>query len=148
LSRVSSRIVATASDGSGVKSSPFMGRRPPLETKVARTVSNVLQRSIPPCACSTKSKSAVMGPLPICARASVLVLRNRTRGRPQRQSPRDPTLTNLAADGAALSDRVLDDICLIGPLSRCCEQLAPFRVAGTDLPILMPPYDVDGARAA
>jgi len=57
-------------------------------------------------------------------------------------------LTNLAADGAALSDRVLDDICLIGPLSRCCEQLAPFRVAGTDLPILMPPYDVDGARAA
>jgi alkanesulfonate monooxygenase SsuD/methylene tetrahydromethanopterin reductase-like flavin-dependent oxidoreductase (luciferase family) len=50
--------------------------------------------------------------------------------------------------GAALSDRVLDAICLIGPLSRCREQLAAFRVAGTDLPILMPPYDVDGARAA
>jgi len=57
-------------------------------------------------------------------------------------------LTDLAADGAALSDRVLDAICLIGPLSRCREQLAAFRVAGTDLPILMPPYDVDGARAA
>jgi len=50
--------------------------------------------------------------------------------------------------GAALSDRVLDAIDLIGPLSRCREQLAAFRVAGTDLPILMPPYDVDGARAA
>ena len=50
--------------------------------------------------------------------------------------------------GAALSDRVLDAICLIGPLSRCREQLAAFRAAGTELPILMPPYDVDGARAA
>jgi len=50
--------------------------------------------------------------------------------------------------GAALSDRVLDAVCLIGPLSRCREQLAAFRAAGTDLPILMPPYDVDGARAA
>jgi alkanesulfonate monooxygenase SsuD/methylene tetrahydromethanopterin reductase-like flavin-dependent oxidoreductase (luciferase family) len=52
------------------------------------------------------------------------------------------------AGGAALSDRVLDAMCLIGPLSRCREQLAAFRTAGTDLPILMPPYDVDGARAA
>jgi len=50
--------------------------------------------------------------------------------------------------GATLSDRLLDAICLIGPLSRCREQLAAFRAAGTDLPILMPPYDVDGARAA
>lgn len=50
--------------------------------------------------------------------------------------------------GAALSDRVLDAVCLIGPLSRCREQLAAFRAAGTDLPIVMPPYDVDGARAA
>jgi alkanesulfonate monooxygenase SsuD/methylene tetrahydromethanopterin reductase-like flavin-dependent oxidoreductase (luciferase family) len=50
--------------------------------------------------------------------------------------------------GAALSDRVLDAVCLIGPLSRCREQLAAFRAAGADLPILMPPYDVDGVRAA
>jgi alkanesulfonate monooxygenase SsuD/methylene tetrahydromethanopterin reductase-like flavin-dependent oxidoreductase (luciferase family) len=50
--------------------------------------------------------------------------------------------------GAALSDRVLDAVCLIGPLSRCREQLAAFRAAGAELPILMPPYDVDGARAA
>ena len=50
--------------------------------------------------------------------------------------------------GAALSDRVLDAVCLIGPLSRCREQLAAFRAAGADMPIVMPPYDVDGARAA
>src|SRR5437867_12226345 len=52
------------------------------------------------------------------------------------------------AGGAALSDRILDAVCLIGPLTRCREQLAAFRAAGTDLPIVMPPYDVDGARAA
>lgn len=50
--------------------------------------------------------------------------------------------------GAALSDRVLDAVSLIGPLSRCREQLAAFRAAGADLPIVMPPYDVDGVRAA
>jgi 5,10-methylenetetrahydromethanopterin reductase len=49
--------------------------------------------------------------------------------------------------GAALSDRLLDAVCLIGPLARCREQLAAFRSAGTDLPILMPPVDVNGARA-
>jgi alkanesulfonate monooxygenase SsuD/methylene tetrahydromethanopterin reductase-like flavin-dependent oxidoreductase (luciferase family) len=49
--------------------------------------------------------------------------------------------------GAALTDRVLDAICLIGPPSRCREQLGAFRAAGADLPILMPPYDVDGVRA-
>jgi len=49
--------------------------------------------------------------------------------------------------GAALSDRLLDAVCLLGPLSRCREQLAAFRAAGTDLPILMPSVDVDGARA-
>ena len=79
MSRVSSRIVATPSDGNGVMSNPYMGRRPPLEAKVARTVSNVLQRSIPPCACSTKSKSSAMGSSPyLCWPASV-VQRNRTR---------------------------------------------------------------------
>jgi len=50
--------------------------------------------------------------------------------------------------GAALSDRLLDAVCLIGPVSRCREQLAAFRAAGTDLPILMPSVDVEGARAA
>src|SRR5207249_2217786 len=49
--------------------------------------------------------------------------------------------------GAALSDRVLDAVCLIGPLSRCREQLAAFRSAGVDLPILVAPIGVDGARA-
>jgi hypothetical protein len=49
--------------------------------------------------------------------------------------------------GAALSDRLLDAVCLLGPLARCREQLAAFRAAGTDLPILMPSVDVDGARA-
>ena len=50
------------------------------------------------------------------------------------------------AGGAALSDRMLDAICLIGPISRCREQLAAFREAGVDLPILSPPIGVDGAR--
>jgi alkanesulfonate monooxygenase SsuD/methylene tetrahydromethanopterin reductase-like flavin-dependent oxidoreductase (luciferase family) len=50
------------------------------------------------------------------------------------------------AGGAALSDRMLDAVCLIGPMSRCREQLAAFRSAGVDLPILSPPIGVDGAR--
>jgi len=50
------------------------------------------------------------------------------------------------AGGAALSDRLLDAICLIGPLTRCRERLAEFRAAGVDLPILMPPIGVEGAR--
>src|SRR5712692_10233094 len=49
--------------------------------------------------------------------------------------------------GASLSDRLLDAVCLIGPLARCREQLAAFRTAGVDLPILVPPIGVDGARA-
>ena len=51
------------------------------------------------------------------------------------------------AGGAALSDRLLDAVCLLGPLARCREQLAAFRSAGTDLPILMPSVDVNGAHA-
>src|SRR5829696_2897594 len=47
---------------------------------------------------------------------------------------------------AGLSDRLLDAICLIGPMERCREQLAAFRDAGVDLPILYPPIGVDGAR--
>jgi alkanesulfonate monooxygenase SsuD/methylene tetrahydromethanopterin reductase-like flavin-dependent oxidoreductase (luciferase family) len=50
------------------------------------------------------------------------------------------------AGGASLSDRMLDAICLIGPISRCREQLAAFRAADVDLPILSPPIGVDGAR--
>src|SRR5262245_59138183 len=71
MRRVSSWIVATPSDRDGATSSPFMGRRPPLETKVARTMSNVLQRSIPPCASRTKFKSSGIVSSPICAKASV-----------------------------------------------------------------------------
>jgi alkanesulfonate monooxygenase SsuD/methylene tetrahydromethanopterin reductase-like flavin-dependent oxidoreductase (luciferase family) len=51
------------------------------------------------------------------------------------------------AGGAALSDRLLDAICLIGPVERCSDQLAAFRAAGVDLPILMPPIGIEGARA-
>jgi len=50
------------------------------------------------------------------------------------------------AGGGSLSDRMLDAICLIGPISRCREQLAAFRAAGVDLPILSPPIGVEGAR--
>jgi len=35
--------------------------------------------------------------------------------------------------GEALSDRLLDAICLLGPVSRCRERLAKYRVAGLDL---------------
>lgn len=51
------------------------------------------------------------------------------------------------AGGAALSDRLLDAVCLLGPIARCREQLVAFRTAGVDLPILVPPIGVAGARA-
>src|SRR5262249_60619570 len=51
------------------------------------------------------------------------------------------------AGGAALSDRLLDAVCLLGPRARCREQLAAFRAAGADLPILVPPIGVEGTRA-
>ena len=51
------------------------------------------------------------------------------------------------AGGAALSDRLLDAVCLLGPVARCREQLAAFRAAGVDLPILVPPIGVEGAQA-
>lgn len=47
----------------------------------------------------------------------------------------------------ALSDRLLDAVCLIGPMARCREQLAAFRTSGVDLPILYPPIGVEAARA-
>jgi alkanesulfonate monooxygenase SsuD/methylene tetrahydromethanopterin reductase-like flavin-dependent oxidoreductase (luciferase family) len=39
---------------------------------------------------------------------------------------------------AALTDRLLDATCLLGPVARCREQLATFRAAGVELPILVP----------
>ena len=50
------------------------------------------------------------------------------------------------AGGEALSDRVLDAICLIGPVGHCRERLAAYREAGLDLPILWPAMGVDSAR--
>ena len=47
---------------------------------------------------------------------------------------------------AALSDRVLDAICLIGPINHCRERLASYRDAGLGLPIWWPGIGVDVAR--
>ena len=49
------------------------------------------------------------------------------------------------AGSDALSDRVLDAICLIGPISRCRERIAEYRAAGLDMPILWPGLGVDTA---
>jgi alkanesulfonate monooxygenase SsuD/methylene tetrahydromethanopterin reductase-like flavin-dependent oxidoreductase (luciferase family) len=51
------------------------------------------------------------------------------------------------AGGEALSDRLLDAICLIGPLGRCQERLAQYREAGLDLPILWPAIGLAEALA-
>lgn len=59
----------------------------------------------------------------------------------------EATQMEKGAGGASLSDQLLDAVCLSGPISRCREQLAAFRAAGVDLPILVPPIGVDGARA-
>jgi hypothetical protein len=50
------------------------------------------------------------------------------------------------AGPAALTDRLLEAVCLLGPLARCREQLATFRAAEVELPILVPPVGVEGAR--
>jgi alkanesulfonate monooxygenase SsuD/methylene tetrahydromethanopterin reductase-like flavin-dependent oxidoreductase (luciferase family) len=47
----------------------------------------------------------------------------------------------------ALTDRLLDAVCLLGPVTRCREQLEAFRAAGVDIPILMPAMGVEAARA-
>ena len=39
---------------------------------------------------------------------------------------------------AAMSDRLLDSMALIGPPARCLERLAAFRAAGAELPIIRP----------
>jgi hypothetical protein len=50
------------------------------------------------------------------------------------------------AGAESLSNELLDSICLIGPLDRCQQRLADYRQAGVDLPILMAPLGVAGAR--
>jgi alkanesulfonate monooxygenase SsuD/methylene tetrahydromethanopterin reductase-like flavin-dependent oxidoreductase (luciferase family) len=50
------------------------------------------------------------------------------------------------AGGDALSDRLLDAICLIGPVGRCRDRLAEYREAGLDLPILWPAFETDSAH--
>ena len=60
--------------------------------------------------------------------------------------PEEAALMERGEGTASLSDRLLDGICLIGPIQRCQEQLAAFREAGVNLPILYPPIGVDGAR--
>ena len=51
------------------------------------------------------------------------------------------------AGPAALSDRLLDSFCLLGPVARCQERLAAYRAAGVALPILNPPIGPDAALA-
>jgi alkanesulfonate monooxygenase SsuD/methylene tetrahydromethanopterin reductase-like flavin-dependent oxidoreductase (luciferase family) len=50
------------------------------------------------------------------------------------------------AGGDALSDYLLDAICLLGPVSRCLERLAEYREAGLDLPILWPAIGAESAK--
>ena len=52
------------------------------------------------------------------------------------------------AGGDALSDRVLDAICLLGPIEQCRERVAAYREAGLDLPIIWPALGIDSAREA
>jgi 5,10-methylenetetrahydromethanopterin reductase len=42
------------------------------------------------------------------------------------------------AQVAALSNRLLDAVALVGPASRCLERLAAFREAGAGMPIIVP----------
>jgi len=59
---------------------------------------------------------------------------------------REAELAEQGATTEALSDRLLDALCLMGPVSRCREQLQAFRSAGVDLPILYPAIGVEAAR--
>jgi alkanesulfonate monooxygenase SsuD/methylene tetrahydromethanopterin reductase-like flavin-dependent oxidoreductase (luciferase family) len=43
-----------------------------------------------------------------------------------------------AGVAASISDRLMDELCLVGPRSRCQEQLAACREAGVDYPIVAP----------
>jgi len=59
----------------------------------------------------------------------------------------EATQMEQGAGPSALSDRLLDAVCLLASTARCWDQLAAFRAAGVDLPILLPPAGVEGARA-
>jgi alkanesulfonate monooxygenase SsuD/methylene tetrahydromethanopterin reductase-like flavin-dependent oxidoreductase (luciferase family) len=41
-----------------------------------------------------------------------------------------------ASTAAALSERFVNEVCVLGPAARCRERLAEFRAAGIDFPIL------------
>jgi alkanesulfonate monooxygenase SsuD/methylene tetrahydromethanopterin reductase-like flavin-dependent oxidoreductase (luciferase family) len=61
--------------------------------------------------------------------------------------PAEAELAEQGAGGSALTSRVLDAICLLGPVSRCRERLTEYRAAGLDLPLLWPAIGVEPARA-
>ena len=60
--------------------------------------------------------------------------------------PDEAALMERGVGQDALTDRLLDAVCLLGPVTRCREQLEAFRTAGVDIPILMPPMGVEAAR--
>jgi len=45
---------------------------------------------------------------------------------------------DFAAAAAAMSDRLIDSIAMVGPAARCLERLAEYRDAGAELPIIVP----------
>ena len=49
---------------------------------------------------------------------------------------------------AAITDRMLDEVLLVGSMARCRERLAAFREAGIDYPLLAPQPVEEGAEAA
>jgi hypothetical protein len=51
------------------------------------------------------------------------------------------------AGAESLTDSLLDAICLIGSVERCNQRLTEYREAGVDMPILMAPLGVEGARS-
>ena len=51
-------------------------------------------------------------------------------------------------DPDAISDRMLDEVLLVGPLARCRERLAAFREAGADAPLIAPQPIGEGPEAA
>ena len=60
--------------------------------------------------------------------------------------PDEAALMERGVGQDALTDRLLDAVSLLGPVTRCREQLEAFRTAGVALPILMPPMGVEAAR--
>ena len=52
------------------------------------------------------------------------------------------------AGGDALSDSVLDAICLLGPIEHCRERIAAYREVELGLPIIWPALGIESAREA